>query len=73
MPAYGINLTELMCYNAEGKLVGRWNMAGESLVEDDNSQGYQIKIPEELTPGIYQLVGRSAEGINASARFWIKG
>ena len=72
IPGLGNELVELRCYNGEGKLVGLWNMAAEPLVQDDYSKGLPIKIPEELTPGIYQLVGRSAEGKSASAKVWMK-
>ncbi|NBV04931.1 MAG: hypothetical protein EBS08_04625 [Cytophagia bacterium] len=72
MPGLGTDLVELRCYNGEGKLVSQWNITAEPLVQDDYSKGYPIKIPEELTPGIYQLVGRSAEGKSASAKVWIK-
>jgi len=72
MPGFGKDLVELSCYNSEGKLVGIWNMAAEPLVQDDYSKGLPIKIPEELTPGIYQLVGRSTEGKSASAKIWMK-
>ncbi|MFM7701544.1 MAG: hypothetical protein ACKO7V_12270, partial [Bacteroidota bacterium] len=72
MPGFGTDLVELSCYNSEGKLVGLWNIAAEPLVQEDFSKGHPIKIPEELTPGIYQLVGRSAEGKSASAKVWMK-
>ncbi|MFM8839071.1 MAG: hypothetical protein ACKOHH_10640, partial [Bacteroidota bacterium] len=72
MPGFGTDLVELSCYNSEGKLVGLWNIAAEPLVQDDNSRGHLIKIPEELTPGLYQLVCRNSEGKSASAKIWMK-
>jgi len=72
IPGLGNDIEELRCYNGEGKLVGQWNIAAEPLGQDDNSQRHLIKIPEELTPGIYQLVGRSSEGKSVSAKVWMK-
>jgi hypothetical protein len=65
-----ISRVELTCYNSEGKTVASWN--GNADIDNAASQGYEIKIPEALTPGIYQLVCRTSDGLACSARVWVK-
>ncbi len=69
LPGLANNLKELACYNGEGRVVAVWNLEQERASQ--SSQGYEIKIPEVIASGIYQLVGRNVAGKSASARFWI--
>jgi len=64
------NSIEWACYNEEGKVVATWNWRVEQLSQHA-SQGYEIKIPEGITSGIYQLVCRNSDGSGGSARVWI--
>jgi hypothetical protein len=65
------HLSELICYDSEGKVAAFWNPEWNSRFPG-GSHGQEIKIPEGLAPGIYQLVCRDTNGLVGSVRVWIQ-
>jgi hypothetical protein len=65
------HLSELICYDSEGKVAAFWNPEWNSRFPG-GSHGQEIKIPEGLAPGIYQLICRDTNGLVGSVRVWIQ-